>query len=154
MVINVVFFDKTFHVITNKTEVFWRLVICTFKEPHYFAFVSECIMLHKYTVTAWIEKGGGDIVFNWHAVIRGNVFLDTRFSIHWSSEESYFIWGLDKKLRQFAARLQGTGDAAFTSWLTSRLHHPAGCGLSFSVLFYLILYLLPTAFLNLSSAKC
>lgn len=149
----VFFFDKTFHVITNKTEVFWRLVICTFKEPH-FAFVSECIMLHKYTVTAWIEKGGGDIVFNWHAVIRGNVFLDTRFSIHWSSEESYFVWGLDKKLRQFAARLQGTGDAAFTSWLTSRLHHPAGCGLSFSVLFYLILYLLPTAFLNLSSAKC
>lgn len=50
--------QKTFHVITNKTEGFWRLVICTFKEPHYFAFVSECIMLHKYTVTAWIEKGG------------------------------------------------------------------------------------------------
>lgn len=148
------FFFLTFHVITNKTSVLRRLVICTFKEPHSFAFVSKCIMLHKYTVTAWIEKGGGDIVFSWHAVIRGNVFLDTRFSIHWLSEESYFIWGLDKKLRQFAARLQGTGDAAFTSWLTSRLHHPAGCGLSFSVLLYLILYLLPTAFLNLSSAKC
>uniref|UniRef100_A0A8B9IPU3 Poly [ADP-ribose] polymerase n=1 Tax=Anser cygnoides TaxID=8845 RepID=A0A8B9IPU3_ANSCY len=35
-------------------------------------------------------------------------------------------------MRQFAARLQGTGDAASTSWLTSQLHHPAGCGLFFS----------------------
>lgn len=106
-------------------------------------------MLHKYTVTVWIEKGEGDIVFNWHAYQRECVSgRDLAFI---GRSESYFIW-LDKKLRQLAARLQGTGDAC-TSWLTSRLHHPAGCGLSFSVLLYLILYLLPTAFLNLSSAK-
>lgn len=100
------------------------------------------------------KSGGGDIVFSCHAVI-GGIVSRYRFSIHWLSEESHFIRGLDKKLRQFAARLQGTGDAASTSWLTSQLHHPAGCGLTLPPPPYcLILYLLPAAFLNLSSAKC
>lgn len=118
----------------------------------FYAMLVNCDILNR-------KRGGRDIVFSCHAVI-GGIVSGHRISIHWLSEESHFIRGLDKKLRQFAARLQGTGDAASTSWLTSQLHHPAGCGLArflslpLTPILCLILYLLPAAFFNLSSAKC
>lgn len=58
-------------------------------------------------------------------------------------------------MRQFAARLQGTGDAASLHKLAHvTAPSPSGVWAFFLLVSVLILYLLPTAFLNLSSAKC